>query len=65
MNGALFDCPDFDNAIPESRDFIRGYTEHRLREAMQDFIRDCASGNRLIARGLAEEIVREETERLR
>ena len=63
--GQLFDYPDFTREIPESRDFIRGYTEHRLREAMQDFIRDCAYGNRLIARGLAEEIVREETERLR
>lgn len=59
---ALFEYPDLTREIPESRDFIRGHTEHRLREAMQDFIRDCASGNRLIGRGQLYDLADEVTE---
>lgn len=38
-----------------------GYAEYLFREAIKDIIRLC--GNPLIARGIAMEIVREETER--
>jgi hypothetical protein len=63
-----FNYPDFDNAVPDNHELrpnrLRdGYAEYRLREAVQDIIREC--GNRLIARGIANELVREETEKAR
>lgn len=63
---AAYNYPDFDNAIPDNpelrRSYLRdGYAEQRFRDAVHDIIRDC--GNRLIAQGIALELVREETEK--
>jgi hypothetical protein len=64
---ATFLYPDFDNAIPDNPELRRpsrlrdGYAEQRFRDAVNDIIAEC--GNRLIARGIAIELVKEETER--
>jgi transposase len=66
---ATYDYPDFSNAIPDNPELryvsrLRdGHTEQRFRETVQDIIREC--GNRLIARGIAVELVKEETEKPR
>lgn len=57
---ATYDYPD----VPR-RSFLRdGYAEQRLLDAMDDLIADCG-GNRLIAQGIAVEIVKEKTENRR
>jgi hypothetical protein len=64
---STFNYPDFDNAVPDvpRRSFLRdGYAEQRLLDAMDDLIADCG-GNRLIAQGIAVEIVKERTEKRR
>jgi hypothetical protein len=63
----LFEYPDFSREIPDvpRRSFLRdGYAEQRLLDAMDDLIADCG-GNRLIAQGIAVEIVKERTEKRR
>jgi hypothetical protein len=60
---STFNYPDFDNAVPDvpRRSFLRdGYAEQRLRDAIQDVIAEYG-GNRLIAQGIALEVVKDET----
>jgi hypothetical protein len=60
-----YDYPDFSREIPEipRRSFLRdGYAEQRLRNAIQDVIAEYG-GNRLIAQGIALEVVKDETEK--